>query len=100
MSSRTDARGADVRRILIVDDDVDFADSLADLLQPQGYDVRVADRPEAALAALAWDNLAVVMLDIRLGTVSGVDLLSRMKADWPDLICVMMTAHEIGRAHV
>ncbi len=67
--------------------------SLADLLQPQGYDVRVADRPEAALAALAWDNLAVVMLDIRLGTVSGVDLLSRMKADWPDLICVMMTAH-------
>ena len=49
MSSRTDARGADVRRILIVDDDVDFADSLADLLQPQGYDVRVADRPEAEI---------------------------------------------------
>ena len=85
--------GGALRRILIVDDDQDFAESLADLLQPQGYEIRLADRPETALAALAWDDLAVVMLDVRLGTVSGVDLLSRLKADRPDLICVMMTAH-------
>lgn len=93
VSPRTDTPKTGARRILIVDDDVDFAESLADLLQPQGYEIRIADGPETALAALAWDGLAVVMLDIRLGTASGVELLSRVKADRPDLICVMMTAH-------
>src|SRR5271154_4340994 len=93
VSPRTDTPAADVRRILVVDDDLDFAESLVDLLQPQGYEVRIADNPETALAGLTWDDLAVVMLDIRLGTVSGVELLSRVKADRPDLICVMMTAH-------
>ncbi len=93
VSARTDTPEAGTRRILIVDDDTDFAESLADLLRPPGYEVRLADSPETALAALTWDGLAVVMLDIRLGTISGVELLSRMKAERPDLICVMMTAH-------
>jgi signal transduction histidine kinase len=88
-----DATEYGARRILIVDDDGDFADSLVDLLARQGYESRVAIRPEAALAALEWEDLAVVMLDVRLGGVSGVDLLSRLKIARPDLIFVMMTAH-------
>ncbi|HTZ81152.1 MAG TPA: ATP-binding protein [Stellaceae bacterium] len=84
---------ADIRGILIVDDDADFAESLGDLLQPQGYEVRLADNPEAALAALSWPHLGVAMLDVRLGTTSGVDLLAGLKAERPDLVCVMMTAH-------
>ncbi len=79
--------------ILIVDDDRDFAESLVDLLVAQGYDVRIADRPEAAVAAVTSSDVAVVMLDIRLGVTSGVDLMSRLKAERPDLICVLMTAH-------
>src|SRR5215470_10587787 len=79
--------------ILVVDDDRDFAESLVDLLVSQGYDVQIADRPEAALTAVASSDVAVVMLDIRLGVTSGVDLMSRLKAERPDLICVLMTAH-------
>ena len=79
--------------ILIVDDDRDFAESLVDLLVAQGYDTQIADRPEAAIAAVASSDVAVVMLDIRLGVTSGVDLMSRLKAERPDLICVLMTAH-------
>jgi signal transduction histidine kinase len=82
-----------VPRILIVDDDRDFSESLVDLLVAQGYETCVADRPEAAIAAVTSDDIAVVMLDIRLGVTSGVDLMSRMKAQRPDLICVLMTAH-------
>jgi signal transduction histidine kinase len=79
--------------ILIVDDDRDFAESLVDLLVAQGYDTQVADRPEAAIAMVTSSDVAVVMLDIRLGITSGVDLMSRLKAQRPDLICVLMTAH-------
>jgi signal transduction histidine kinase len=79
--------------ILIVDDDRDFAESLVDLLLAQGYETQIADRPEAAIAAVASTDVAVVMLDIRLGVTSGVDLMSRLKAERPDLICVLMTAH-------
>jgi signal transduction histidine kinase len=79
--------------ILIVDDDRDFAESLVDLLVAQGYDTQVADRPEAAVAMVTSSDVAVVMLDIRLGLTSGVDLMSRLKAQRPDLICVLMTAH-------
>ncbi len=91
MPNDADLEGA--RRVLIVDDDLDFADSLVDLLAGQGYEARIANRPEAALDTVGWDNLTVVMLDIRLGVTSGVDLLSRLKEQRPDLICVMMTAH-------
>jgi len=88
-----DADHKGVRRVLIVDDDLDFADSLVDLLASHGYETRVAGQPETALSALEWDDVAVVMLDVRLGGASGVDLLSRLKTARPDLICVMMTAH-------
>ena len=79
--------------VLIVDDDRDFAESLVDLLTSQGYEVLIADRPETAIATVTSTDVAVVMLDIRLGVTSGVDLMSRLKAQRPDLICVLMTAH-------
>jgi signal transduction histidine kinase len=85
---------SNTQRVLIVDDDRDFAESLADLLIAQGYENSIADRPTAALEAVAaHGDVAVAMLDIRLGITSGVDLLSRLKIEHPDLICIMMTAH-------
>ncbi len=81
------------RRILVVDDDVDFAESLVDILEPHGYEIAIADRPETALAELSRAKPQVAMLDVRLKLASGVDLLSRLTGEWPDLICVMMTAH-------
>jgi signal transduction histidine kinase len=79
--------------ILIVDDDRDFAESLVDLLMSQGYETAISDTSETAIAAVTSSDVAVVMLDVRLGVTSGVDLMSRLKAQRPDLICVLMTAH-------
>jgi signal transduction histidine kinase len=81
------------RRVLIVDDDQDFADSLQDLLTGQGYGVTRAVDPTQAIVCLHAGEVGVAMLDVRLGVSSGVDLLSRLKAEQPELICVMMTAH-------
>jgi len=81
------------RRLLVVDDDVDFGESLVDMLGGLGYEVRAVSTPELATTALLQHAAPVVMLDVRLGLSSGVDLLSRLRAAHPNLICVMMTAH-------
>jgi signal transduction histidine kinase len=81
------------RRVLIVEDDVDFAEALIDILAVREYEATALRSAEAAIEAIERDAPAVAMIDIRLGFSSGVDLLTRLKADHPNLICVMMTAH-------
>jgi len=84
---------ATTQKVLIVDDDTEFAESLVDLLTPAGYETVVVDHPETATLALQRFDPAVAMLDVRLGRASGVDLLSEFRAIRSDLICVLMTAH-------
>src|ERR1700720_490703 len=87
------------RRILIVDDDVDFAASLADLLEPRGYEVTTACEPEQALQLLSTSDPSIVMVDIRLSRHSGVEFLPRLLAARPELICIMITAYgDMGTA--
>jgi signal transduction histidine kinase len=81
------------RRLLIVDDDDDFAESLLDLLEPLGYVVSFADSAERAHLSLKSFDAQVALLDIRLGAASGVDLFATLKAERPNLIGVIMTAH-------
>jgi signal transduction histidine kinase len=95
-----DGKPSRPRRILIVDDDTEFAESLSDILIPHGYAVAVADRPEAALAELRRTRPEVALLDIRLRLSSGVDLLSRLTSECPGLVCVMMTAHAETRTAI
>src|SRR5215469_16130339 len=81
------------RQLLIVDDDQEFAESITDILIPAGYAPIIADRPETAAIALKSHTPAVALIDVRLRGMSGVELLSRLKTERPDLVVVMMTAH-------
>ena len=80
------------RRLLIIDDDYDFANSLAELLVLQDYRVAVSHTAEEACRILQADPTQVALLDIRLGERSGTNLISEFKAIQPDLICIMVTA--------
>jgi signal transduction histidine kinase len=84
---------AAMRQLLIVDDDQEFAESIADILIPAGYEPIIADRPETAAIALKRFNPPIAIIDVRLGSLSGVELLAKLKAERPDLIGIMMTAH-------
>jgi signal transduction histidine kinase len=84
--------------LLIIDDDPAFCESLAEMLEPRGYQPITVDTPERALAALreppdSQEPAAVALIDVRLGGVeSGVDLIPRLRAEQPEIICVLMTA--------
>jgi signal transduction histidine kinase len=81
------------RRVLIVDDDRDFAESLLDLLEPKGYLAQVVGTAAHAHASLRSFDAQVALFDIRLGLASGVDLFATLKAERPELVGVIMTAH-------
>jgi PAS domain S-box-containing protein len=85
------ARALPPQRILVVDDNVDAAESLALLLRASGHDVRTAHSGPEAVAAVATWRPQVAVLDIGLPGMSGYDVATtlRQRADaCPDLIAV------------
>ena len=68
-------------RILIVDDNTDAADTLADLLRLMGYEVRCAGEAEAAMAMLDDYVPQLALLDIGLPGQDGYTLARRLRAD-------------------
>src|SRR5688572_4754331 len=82
------------RSILIVDDDVRVAEALARGLSDQATDVRVAASAERALSMLAEASPQVVLSDVRMPGVGGIDLLRLLQERAPDVDVVLMTAHD------
>lgn len=81
------------RRILIIDDDADFTDSLADILRPRGYDFYIAKNEAEATEIINNNNIHLVLIDIRIGKSNGLELLAKLKDIRPGLVFVMMTAY-------
>ncbi len=80
-------------RILLVDDDPDLLNSLSDLLQPEGYEVAIANGVESARRTAAEFEPDVAVLDVKLGPANGIDLIAVLKQQRPDLACVIMTGY-------
>lgn len=81
------------RRILVVDDDEDFADTMVQLLQMHGFEVETAHSIAAARRLLTAFTPRVALIDIRMGDGSGLDLATEIKTAHSGISCVMMTAY-------
>ena len=85
--------------ILVVEDNVDIATVLCDRLQAMGHDVMPAYDGQAALDTLEKVAPGLLLLDLELPKVGGMDVLKRVRKEWPELPTVVMTAHgTIARA--
>jgi len=80
------------RRVLIVDDDVDLAESLQEILQSRGYTTAVAHTIAGAKGAAKALLPQVAILDVNLGRENGLTLITTLKEAYPDVLCVMITA--------
>ena len=80
-------------RILIVDDDRDFAGSLVALLEPRGYRLEQAHGIAAACRIVRGFDAQLALLDIRLENESGLELIPKLKDIRPEILCVMITAY-------
>jgi len=81
------------RKLLVVDDEENTRITLQAALDPLGYDVALAASGEEALEQLGDPALRVVLLDLKMPGVSGLEVLRRIQAERPDLRVVIITAH-------
>ncbi len=79
-------------RLLLVEDDAAIAEPLGRALRRDGYDVAVAADGETALARMAATTFDIVILDLGLPGMDGVDLCRRIRSRTPDLPVLMLTA--------
>jgi DNA-binding response OmpR family regulator len=77
--------------ILVVEDDRDFANGLADYLRLNGHDVDLAGSGEAGLARLAGKDFDLALLDIMLPGMSGADTLRSIRVTSPETAVILMT---------
>jgi two-component system response regulator AtoC len=79
--------------ILVVDDSREFADVLSRELTHRGHAVRCAHSADAGLRLATQDPPRLVFLDLRLGDVSGLEVLDGLRAAAPGAEVVIITAH-------
>jgi len=81
-------------RLLLVDDDPGVLDLLNEYFAGQGYDVEVATSGEVALSAVRAKRPDLVILDIRMPGIDGVEVLRRLRRQDATLPVIMVTANE------
>ncbi|HEV8371423.1 MAG TPA: sigma-54 dependent transcriptional regulator [Pyrinomonadaceae bacterium] len=79
-------------KVLIVDDELGMRQFLTHLLQREGHTVRVAGNGNEAMSLLREDAADVLLSDIRMADMSGIELLKKAREFQPDLEVIMMTA--------
>ena len=82
-----------VRDILIVDDNEVVSGVLAELFQKEGYDSWSVASGEETLDELKRASYKLVMLDVRLPGISGIEVLRAIRRDHPGLDVIIMTSH-------
>jgi len=89
----TEATRTDVARVVIVDDDRAIRWVLERALAQPDLDVECIERADTALARLLESPPDVLVTDIRMPGIDGLDLMARVREAHPDLPVIVMTAH-------
>lgn len=80
-------------KLLVVEDDAGLREALIDTLEVSGYQCIAAENAEAALLSLKNNSVDMVISDVQMGEISGLQLLRSIKANYPNLPMLMMTAY-------
>lgn len=82
------------KRILVVDDDTSVREAVKATLN-QTYDVVTASSAQQAYRYLSENEVALVMLDIKMPQISGIEALKEIKDNYPETVVVMMSAYAL-----
>jgi CheY-like chemotaxis protein len=87
---------ANAMQILVVDDDTDAADSLAELFEMEDHDVTVVYSGEKAIAAFQDNTFDMAFMDIMMPGKNGVDSFFEIRKSTPDAKVYFMTGYSTG----
>jgi DNA-binding NtrC family response regulator len=80
-------------KVLLVDDEQEFVDSLSERLELRNLETEVAKNGEEALAAVKTDVPDVMVLDLRMPGIDGIEVLRRVRKSHPEVAVVVLTGH-------
>ena len=82
-----------VPRILVVDDEKRIRSGCVKMLTEEGFGAASAETAEAALAAVAQEHFDIILLDLMMPGLSGLDALTRFRSLHPDTVVVVITGY-------
>jgi two-component system response regulator CpxR len=80
-------------KVLLVDDERDFADTLSERLHLRDVGASVVYDGEQALKFLAEERPELVVLDLRMPGLDGIEVLASIKKDFPEVEVIVLTGH-------
>jgi len=80
-------------KVLLVDDEVDFVNSLCKVLTRRGFEVQSAGTAYAALPLIAKESFDVVVLDVKMPGMDGIQALAEIKRIEPHTQVILLTGH-------
>jgi DNA-binding NtrC family response regulator len=80
-------------KILVIDDNPDILKLIVDILKSNDYEVTAAPGGEAGIRELESDNYAMVLTDLIMPDVSGMEVLEHLIAKSPKTMCIILTGH-------
>ena len=81
--------------VLVIDDESGILDTLRILLKKEGFEVTTAQGGKAGLEAIKTGTHDMVLTDVRMPQVSGIDILQAAREQDPMTPVILMTAHRI-----
>ncbi len=91
MPEETADLGDEKPRVLVVDDERLIRDLLANVLEAEGYDVESAEDGQRAIERLSCRSFDVVVSDLKMPNIGGLELLKYLSVHHPDTVTVIMT---------
>ncbi len=89
-----------MRRILVVDDEVDSCQNLLDILTDLGYEADIALDGPGALQLIQEHSYQVAILDLRMPGMRGTDLFLKLRAHSPEMKAILVSAYVDDEASV
>ncbi len=83
-----------LKSILVVDDDLSIRETIKNFLSKKGYNVELAGSAEEALKKYENDNFDLVISDLKMPGLSGIDLLKKIKLENENIPFIIMTAFD------
>ena len=82
-----------MEKILIVDDEVFIRENLERIISEDGYRPISTESPDEAIGIVAEEDISLVLLDLNLGSSSGLDVLRKMQEVDPEILVIIITGY-------
>ena len=93
MSAQTETVNEYIPKILVVDDEKRIRDSCHTVLTGEGYTVACAESGSQGLQMIGREHFDIILLDLMMPQMSGLDVLPDIKADHPDTVVIVITGY-------